>query len=93
MSPTHPSSARSLDAALSRVAADEDRTDGTVLPSSLVAATAFGRDSLDRETVGHLGALITDGRLAPLWPKGIPAPWEHPAQPILSDAQSGAGAP
>lgn len=75
------------------VVSDEYRTDCSVLPSSLVAPTALGRNSLDRETVGHLGALITDGRLAPLWHRGIPAPWEHLAQPLLSGAQSSTGAP
>lgn len=68
------------------VVSDERRTDCTVLPGDLIGVTAFERDSLEPETVVELGELIDDGRLTPLWHKGIPAAWERLADPMATDA-------
>ena len=68
------------------VVSDEPRSDCTVLPGDLIGVTAFERDSLEPETVVELGELIDDGRLTPLWHKGIPAAWERLADPMATDA-------
>ena len=70
------------------VVSDETRTDCTVLPSDLIAMTAFERNALDAETVAELGALIDEGLLTPLWHRGIPAAWERLADPLAADGQS-----
>ena len=70
------------------VVSDETRTDCTVLPSDLIAMTAFERNALDAATVAELGALIDEGLLTPLWHRGIPAAWERLADPLATDGQS-----
>ena len=70
------------------VVSDEPRSDCTVLPGDLIGVTAFERDSLQPETVTELGELIDDGRLTPLWHKGIPAAWERLADPMATDAST-----
>ena len=72
------------------VVSDEPRTDCTVLPGDLIGVTAFERDSLQPETVTELGNLIDEGRLSPLWHKGIPAAWERIPDPMATDVQSDA---
>ena len=59
----------------------ESRSDCTVLPPDLLAATALERDAIEPDVVDELSSLVDAGELSPMWFKGVPAAWERGFEP------------